>query len=500
MQSPLMGTAPKNPIAVMSGHWQTTLVNNQINIKMATKSSIHIKPCNVKSSGAHNRRTTEYMRNINKSKIYIVPELTADNEQWMNPGFGDPDLQVHYDNIKRMVKEKTGRAMQEKERERKGKNGKIIKVAGCSPIREGVLLIRPDTTLADVQKFGEECRRRWGITPLQIFLHKDEGHWLSGQPEAGDKESFKVGERWIKPNYHAHIVFDWMNHDTGKSRKLNDEDMTEMQSLASDILLMERGQSKVITGKEHLERNDFIIEKQKAELQRMDAAKRHKEEQIGLAEQKLKQVKSEIRTDKLKKTATNAATAIASGVGSLFGSGKLKDLEQANEKLCQEVAKRDKGIDELKAKMQQMQEQHGKQIRNLQGIHNQELEAKDREISRLNSLLEKAHKWFPMLKEMLRMEKLCAVIGFTKDMIESLLTKEEAIQCSGKIYSEEHRRKFDIKNDIFRVEKSSVDDDKLVLTINRLPIGEWFKEQWEKLRQGLRQSAEEPRKSRGFRM
>ena len=467
---------------------------------MATKSSIHIKPCRVTSSGAHNRRTAEYMRNIGKSQIYIVPELTADNEQWINPNFGSPDLQVHYENIKRMVKEKTGRAMQEKERERKGKNGKIIKVAGCSPIREGVLLIRPDTTLADVRKFGEECQRRWGITPLQIFLHKDEGHWLSGQPESGDRESFQVGEKWFKPNYHAHIVFDWMNHDTGKSRKLNDEDMTEMQSLASDILLMERGQSKAVTGKEHLERNDFIIEKQKAELQRMDAAKRHKEEQIDLAEQELRQVKSEIRTDKLKSAATDAATAIASGVGSLFGSGKLKDLEQANEKLRQEVAKRDKGIDELKAKMQQMQEQHGKQIRNLQGIHNQELEAKDREISRLNTLLEKAFKWFPILKEMLRMEKLCATIGFTKEMIESLLTKKEAIQCSGKIYSEEHRRKFDIKNDIFRIEKSSVDDTKLVLTINRQPIGKWFKEQWEKLRRGLRQSEEEPRKSRGFRI
>ncbi|WP_346712924.1 mobilization protein [Mediterranea massiliensis] len=467
---------------------------------MATKSSIHIKPCRVTSSGAHNRRTAEYMRNIGKSQIYIVPELTADNEQWINPNFGSPDLQVHYENIKRMVKEKTGRAMQEKERERKGKNGKIIKVAGCSPIREGVLLIRPDTTLADVRKFGEECQRRWGITPLQIFLHKDEGHWLSGQPESGDRESFQVGEKWFKPNYHAHIVFDWMNHDTGKSRKLNDEDMTEMQSLASDILLMERGQSKAVTGKEHLERNDFIIEKQKAELQRMDAAKRHKEEQIDLAEQELKQVKSEIRTDKLKSAATDAATAIASGVGSLFGSGKLKDLEQANEKLRQEVAKRDKGIDELKAKMQQMQEQYGKQIRNLQGIHNQELEAKDREISRLNTLLEKAFKWFPILKEMLRMEKLCATIGFTKEMIESLLTKKEAIQCSGKIYSEEHRRKFDIKNDIFRIEKSSVDDTKLVLTINRQPIGKWFKEQWEKLRRGLRQSEEEPRKSRGFRI
>ena len=440
------------------------------------------------------------MRNIDKSKIYIVPELTANNEQWINPGFGNPDLQAHYDYIKRMVKEKTGRAMQEKERERKGKNGKIVKVAGCSPIREGVLLIRPDTTLADVKKFGEECQRRWGITPLQIFLHKDEGHWLSGQPDAEDKESFQIGERWFKPNYHAHIVFDWMNHDTGKSQKLNDNDMMEMQTLASDILSMQRGQSKAETGKEHLERNDFIIEKQKAELQHIDETKRYKEQQISLAEQELRQVKSEIRTDKLKSVATDTATAIASGVGSLFGSGKLKHLEQTNENLHQEIAKRDKGIDTLKIQMQQMQEQHDKQIRNLQGIHNQELEAKDREISRLNTLLEKAFKWFPMFREMLRMERLCAVIGFTKDMIDCLLTKKEAIRCNGKIYSEEHKRKFDIKNDIFKVEKNPADSGKLMLTINRQPIGEWFKEQFDKLRQSLRISAEEPRKSRGFKL
>ena len=467
---------------------------------MAIKSSVHIKSCNTKSSEAHNRRTAEYMRNIGESKIYIVSELSADNEQWINPNFGSPNLQTHYDNIKRMVKEKTGRAMQEKERERKGKNGKVIKVAGCSPIREGVLLIKPDTTLADVKKFGEECQRRWGITPLQLFLHKDEGHWMNGQPDAEDKESFQVGEKWFKPNYHAHIVFDWMNHETGKSRKLNDDDMMQMQTLASDILSMQRGQSKSETGKEHLERNDFIIEKQKAELQRIEAIKRHKEQQVNLAEQELRQVKSEIRTDKLKSAATDAATVIASGVGSLFGSGKMKKLEQSNDELRQEIAKRDKGIDDLKAQMQHMQEQHGKQIRNLQGIHNQELEAKDKEISRLNTLLEKAFKWFPMLREMLRMEKLCAAIGFTKEMIDSLLTKKEAIRCNGRIYSEEHRRKFDIKNDIFKVEKNPTDDSKLILTINKQSIDEWFKEQWNKLRQSLRQSVEDPKKSRGFRL
>ncbi|RGJ92078.1 mobilization protein [Bacteroides uniformis] len=467
---------------------------------MAIKSSIHIKPCNTKSSEAHNRRTAEYMRNIGESRIYIVPELSADNEQWINPDFGNSNLQTHYDNIKRMVKEKTGRAMQEKERERKGKNGKIIKVAGCSPIREGVLLIKPDTTLADVKKFGEECQRRWGITPLQIFLHKDEGHWLNGQPDAEDKESFQVGEKWFKPNYHAHIVFGWMNHDTGKSQKLNDNDMMEMQTLASDILFMERGQSKTITDKEHLERNDFIIEKQKAELQRIDETKRHKEQQISLAEQELKLEKSEIRTDKLKSVATDAATAIASGVGSLFGSGKLKELERTNEDLHQEIAERDKGIDTLKIQMQEMQERHGKQIRNLQSIHNQELEAKDSEISRLNTLLEKAFKWFPMLREMLRMEKLCVVIGFTKDMIDCLLTKKEAIQCNGKIYSEEHRRKFEIKNDIFKVERNPTDDGKLVLTINMRPIGEWFKDQFNKLQYSLHKPTGDPKKGKGIKL
>ena len=67
-----------------------------------------------------------------------------------------------------------------------------------------------------------------------------------------------------------------MNHDTGKSCKLNDKDMTEMQNLASDILLMERGQSKAVTGKEHQERNDFIIGKQKEEMKRLDATRQYR--------------------------------------------------------------------------------------------------------------------------------------------------------------------------------------------------------------------------------
>lgn len=73
------------------------------------------------------------------------------------------------------------------------------------------------------------------------------------------------------------------------------------------------------------------------ELKKMNDAlelesKRLQEQKVE-AEQELKQVKSEIRTDKLKSVATDAATALASGVSSLFGSGKMKSLERKNEDL-----------------------------------------------------------------------------------------------------------------------------------------------------------------------
>ena len=363
---------------------------------MATKSSIHIKPCNTKSSEAHNRRTAEYMRNIGTSKIYIVPELSADNEQWINPNFGNPDLQTHYDNIKRMVKEKTGRAMQEKERERKGKNGKIIKVAGCSPIREGVLLIKPDTTLADVKKFGEECQRRWGITPLQIYLHKDEGHWLAGQPSPEDRESFKVGDRWFKPNYHAHIVFDWMNHDTGKSIKLNDDDMTTMQNLASDILSMERGQSKAVTGKKHLERNDFIIEKQKEEMKRLDATRQYREHQLEKANQKMHEaeiitntlnemaIQKERQNEELDRAISEKRSRLNKEKGSEllnaavgWATGRSKALKGEIEDLRHEISTHEEIIGQLQGTIRTMQNSHHRELMKLKSEHQSELSRRD---------------------------------------------------------------------------------------------------------------------------
>ena len=458
---------------------------------MAVKSSIHIKPCNISSSEAHNLRTPEYMRNIEESKIYLIPQLVADNEHWINPRIGGYDLQTHYDNIKQIVKAKTGRAMQEKERERKTKSGKIIKVAGCSPIREGVLLIKPDTTLEDVRRFGEECRERWGITPLQIFLHKDEGHWLSGKPDADDKESFQIGGRWFKPNYHAHIVFDWMNHETGKSHKLNDDDMTQMQTLLSEILSMERGQSKAETGKEHLERNDFIIKKQRVELERIEAERQHKEHQIDLAEQELKQVKSEIRTDKLKSVATDAATALASGVSSLFGSGKMKSLERKNEDLKDEIAIRDETIEQLQSNIKQMQVEHQRQIQEVKRSYEEENRKQSDYINKILYYFPYVEKLMPMIKY------LSEKMGFTDDLIRKLCTFKD-VSVTGKLYSSEHNQSFSANGAICSLKQDR--EGHFDLNIDGVSRHTWFRRKKDEFMEALGLPTSRRSQNRGLKL
>lgn len=138
------------------------------------------------------------------------------------------------------------------------KKGKKRVRQGCSPIREGVVNIKPDTTMDDLLHYVQKVNERWGIRALQIHIHKDEGHY----EQAEDPSSWE-------PNFHAHIIWDWMDHTTGKSFKLNAEDMSQMQDMVAETLAMERGQKKTETGIDHLNRNDFIIQKQEDKKRRL---------------------------------------------------------------------------------------------------------------------------------------------------------------------------------------------------------------------------------------
>ncbi len=224
------------------------------------------------------------------------------------------------------------------------------------------------------------------------------------------------------------------------------------------------------------------------------------QEQKDTAREELTRTKKEIQTERLKGAATTAAANIAESVGSLFGNNKVKTLERENTALHREVADHEETIEALQTRIQTLQADHSRQLLDMQQKHINELAQTEtnlkREISRLTVLLNKTLKWFPQIKDMINIERLCLAVGFNKEQTATLLTGRP-IEYNGELYSEEHKRKFmakDVKAKVFS------DNGRFILTIDLRPIGEWFKEQFERLRQTIRQPVIPQRKDRGMKL
>ena len=224
------------------------------------------------------------------------------------------------------------------------------------------------------------------------------------------------------------------------------------------------------------------------------------QEQKDTAREELTRTKKEIQTERLKGAATTAAANIAESVGSLFGNNKVKTLERENTALHREVADHEETIEALQTRIQTLQADHSRQLLDMQQKHINELAQTEtnlkREISRLTVLLNKTLKWFPQIKDMINIERLCLAVGFNKEQTATLLTGRP-IEYNGELYSEEHKRKFmakDVKAKVFS------DNGRFILTIDLRPIGEWFKEQFERLRQTIRQPVILQWKDRGMKL
>jgi len=352
------------------------------------KASDHVKPCNVEQSERHNRRDAEYIASLNPRILYVRTDLSPNNESYVAPDMQGVSLQQHYDAIKAMVKQKTGRAMQEKKVMVTGKNGKQKERNGSSPIRESVVNIKPNTTMNDLLKYTKKVQERWGIRAIQIHIHRDEGHY----------ENPNDPTTW-KPNFHAHIIWDWMNHETGKSFKLGKKDMEELQDMAAESLEMERGKSKAETGREHLEHNDYILSQQKKQSAELD---------IEIAEKR----------DRLN---TENGNAIKSGMANLFGKGKYADMEKENKRLKEELPKQkvalqrkyQQVLDAERDRQSQQLAEKDKKIEKLQAEykgevfrHQQDNQEKDRIIRQKDSIIndyrERLGHYLSSLSELLR--------------------------------------------------------------------------------------------------
>ena len=218
------------------------------------------------------------------------------------------------------------------------------------------------------------------------------------------------------------------------------------------------------------------------------------------AERQLDEVRKGIKSEKLETAKTEAKTALVAKVGSLLGSGKLKELEADNRTLQGEVAARDESIELLQRQMQRQQENHQRQLMELQVKHRRELSDKEAEqqkkVSFLKSIIQKAQKWFPLFQELVYMEKFCLKVGFNERQTATLISGKPLFY-EGELYSEEHKRKFTTERAGFQVVKDPTNRSKLALAINGQLIGEWFKEQFDRLFSSVKRTVEPLRRGKG---
>lgn len=255
---------------------------------MAKQTSINVQP--VKGgSEEHNKRT--------KKLDYVHHELSSQNDYWQSD---TQEARLAF--VTQNAKAKTGRKMQAK----------------ATPIREAVVVIEDTTTMDDLKKLAKRFNDRFGIDVFQIAIHKDEG--------------YKKSKDGIKLNLHAHLVADWTDHESGKSLKLNRNDMAEMQTICAEVLGMERGKS---SEKQHLSAIQYKIA---VEEQRAEAIK-SKTRGLGIIQKNLSNDISDLLVEvKTKSKECDRLALSAKNMGRIleYNTEEAKKKALINERLSEE--------------------------------------------------------------------------------------------------------------------------------------------------------------------
>ena len=271
-----------------------------------------------------------------KSFDYIRKDLTHKNEYWMEQKIAD-----RIQKIESYCKEKSGRKLQK----------------NAMPVREAVVVIKENTTMQDLHNLSKRLEEELKIRVFQIAIHKDEGHY--------DKDTTE----W-KPNYHAHLVADWQDLETGKTLKHQSFHYSKMQDLAAECLEMERGISGSLA---RLEAVEFKIKK--------------KEEDLKILEERYNEIKTELESKKSEDLIVKESD--------FLGFQKIKT---------------DKTIENYKKAIK---------TNNIQLLKNKtELESKEKQIAELNT----------------KIESLKKEVFFFKSKNSTLLTNEKAFAVEKKKY------------------------------------------------------------------
>lgn len=185
------------------------------------------------------------------------------------------------------------------------------------------------------------------------------------------------------------------------------------------------------------------------------------------AEQKaLEEIRSQKNTEKFKKSAIDVGSTIVDGIGSMIGTSKVKKQLQEIESLKSDNENLTEEIQTLHYKMDSMQKEHTTIA------------------DKLKAELDRIYKFFPKMKEFLRIENLCKHLGFSDELTHSIL-RMKPVGFKGKLYSSEYQRKFETSRSVAEVKEHPTEKDKLQFTIDGVSEVSWFRQKQKEFLEGL---------------
>ncbi len=139
-----------------------------------------------------------------------------------------------------------------------------------------VVNIKLDTTMQDLERLALFLNEKYGFQCYQIAIHRDEGHIN----EQGQKEI----------NHHAHLEFITLNKENGRNmwrrELITPKVLRQMQSEVAEILRMERGEDKRISGAKRIEPRAYAALKEKEKREKKQSKEQEKEQFLNKSEYK----------------------------------------------------------------------------------------------------------------------------------------------------------------------------------------------------------------------
>ena len=182
------------------------------------------------------------------------------------------------------------------------------------------------------------------------------------------------------------------------------------------------------------------------------------------AEQKLDEVKKEIRSEKLEAAKTEAKAALVAKVGSLLGSNKLKE---EREELQQRISTLENQNEELVRHIKTMEQEHKE------------------ERTKFNEYMDKIQRYFPYVEKLLPLIDFCRnTLNFSEKVIQELC-KLKKVRLKGDFYSPEFNRKFRDENVAFSFEEDKNRKGHYHICVNDIPLVQWFRQKANEWRNSL---------------